>query len=155
MQDPKQCFDLQMVELEDEVLCGPSMVFTNVNNPRAFIERKSEFRKTQIKLGATLGANCTIVCGHTIGAFAFIGAGAVVTSDIPDHALVLGVPGKIAAWVCACGGVISRESSSKAMVGFVFPQCGTSYQLEGVGFSPSPSSIGPLPNLPGARKIGR
>jgi UDP-2-acetamido-3-amino-2,3-dideoxy-glucuronate N-acetyltransferase len=91
------------VELEAGVFCGPSMVFTNVVNPRAEIERKSEFRKTLVRKGATLGANCTILCGHTIGQYAFVGAGAVVTREVPDFALALGVPAKRAGWICRCG----------------------------------------------------
>jgi UDP-2-acetamido-3-amino-2,3-dideoxy-glucuronate N-acetyltransferase len=91
------------VELEDYVFCGPSMVFTNVLNPRSEIERKREFRRTLVKRGATLGANCTIVCGVTIGRYAFVGAGAVVTKDVPDYALVIGVPARIVGWVCECG----------------------------------------------------
>lgn len=91
------------VELEDYVFCGPSMVFTNVINPRSEIERKSEFRKTLVKRGATLGANCTVICGVTIGRYAFVGAGAVVTKDVPDYALVVGVPARIVGWVCRCG----------------------------------------------------
>jgi UDP-2-acetamido-3-amino-2,3-dideoxy-glucuronate N-acetyltransferase len=91
------------VELEDYVFCGPSMVFTNVINPRSEIERKQEFRKTLVKRGATLGANCTIVCGNTIGRYAFVAAGAVVTKDVPDYALVVGVPAQRVGWVCECG----------------------------------------------------
>lgn len=91
------------VILEDEVFCGPSMVFTNVYNPRAHIRRMHEVRPTLVKKGATLGANCTIVCGHNIGRYAFIGAGAVVTRDVPDYALMLGNPAKIKGWMCACG----------------------------------------------------
>ena len=91
------------VILEDEVFCGPSMVFTNVFNPRAAIRRMDEVRPTLIKCGASLGANCTIVCGVTVGRFAFVGAGAVVTKDVPDHALVYGNPAKQQGWVCACG----------------------------------------------------
>lgn len=82
------------VTLEDDVFCGPSMVFTNVYNPRSAISRKNEYRDTLVKKGATLGANCTIVCGVTIGEYAFVGAGAVVTKDVPDYALVVGVPAK-------------------------------------------------------------
>lgn len=82
------------VTLEDDVFCGPSMVFTNVYNPRSAINRKNEYRDTIVKKGATLGANCTIVCGVTIGKYAFVGAGAVVTKDVPDYALVVGVPAK-------------------------------------------------------------
>lgn len=91
------------VTLEDGVFCGPSMVFTNVYNPRSLIERKSEYRDTLVKRGATLGANCTIVCGATVGAFAFVGAGAVVNKDIPDYALVVGVPGRQIGWMSEFG----------------------------------------------------
>lgn len=91
------------VTLEDGVFCGPSMVFTNVYNPRALIERKDEYRDTLIKRGATLGANCTIVCGVTVGAYAFVGAGAVVQRDIPDFALVVGVPAHQIGWMSAFG----------------------------------------------------
>lgn len=91
------------VTLEDDVYCGPSMVFTNVINPRSHIPRKHEFKKTLIKKGATIGANATIVCGNTIGKHAFIGAGAVVTKDVPDYALMLGNPAEVAGWMCECG----------------------------------------------------
>ncbi len=91
------------VELEDYVFCGPSMVFTNVINPRSEIERKHEFRSTRVRRGATLGANCTILCGNDIGRYAFVAAGAVVTKPVPDYALVAGVPARIVGWMCACG----------------------------------------------------
>lgn len=91
------------VTLEDEVFCGPSMVFTNVFNPRANIRRMDEARPTLVNKGATLGANCTIVCGNTIGAYAFVGAGAVVTHDVADYALVAGNPARQIGWVCKCG----------------------------------------------------
>lgn len=91
------------VTLENGVFCGPSMVFTNVYNPRSLIERKSEYRDTLVKQGATLGANCTIVCGVTIGRFAFIGAGAVVNKDVPDYALMVGVPAKQIGWMSEFG----------------------------------------------------
>jgi UDP-2-acetamido-3-amino-2,3-dideoxy-glucuronate N-acetyltransferase len=91
------------VTLEDEVFCGPSMVFTNVFNPRAAIRRMDEARPTLVRRGVSLGANCTVVCGVTIGLFAFVGAGAVVTRDVPDHALVYGNPARPKGWVCACG----------------------------------------------------
>ncbi len=91
------------VTLEDHVFCGPSMVFTNVVNPRSEIERKSDFKPTLVERGATLGANCTIMCGHTIGRYAFIGAGAVVTKGVPPYALVLGNPARRAGWMCRCG----------------------------------------------------
>ena len=90
------------VEIEDDVFCGPSMVFTNVINPRSAIERKTEFRRTLVKRGASMGANCTIVCGVTIGRYAFVGAGAVVTRDVADYALVAGAPARGRAWVCEC-----------------------------------------------------
>jgi UDP-2-acetamido-3-amino-2,3-dideoxy-glucuronate N-acetyltransferase len=90
------------VILEDDVFCGPSMVFTNVYNPRSFISRRKEFRKTLVKKGATIGANATVVCGYTIGQYALIGAGAVVTRDVPDYTLVFGNPGKAKGWVCQC-----------------------------------------------------
>ena len=91
------------VTLEDDVFCGPSMVFTNVYNPRSAIERKSEYRETLVKKGATLGANCTIVCGSTIGEYAFIGAGAVVNKDVPAYALMVGVPAKQIGWMSEYG----------------------------------------------------
>jgi UDP-2-acetamido-3-amino-2,3-dideoxy-glucuronate N-acetyltransferase len=91
------------VTLEEGVFCGPSMVFTNVYNPRALIERKDQYRDTLVKTGATLGANCTIVCGVSIGKFAFIGAGAVVTKDVPDYALMVGVPARQIGWMSEFG----------------------------------------------------
>ena len=91
------------VHLEDDVFCGPSMVFTNVYNPRSAIIRKSEYRKTHIRKGASLGANCTIVCGVTVGEYAFVGAGAVINRDVPSYALMLGVPAKQRGWMCRCG----------------------------------------------------
>ncbi|MDA0337701.1 MAG: acyltransferase [bacterium] len=112
------------VTLEDGVFCGPSMVFTNVINPRAFIERKHEFRPTLVRRGATLGANCTIVCGVTIGAYALIGAGSVVTRDVPDHALVYGVPGRQAGWVSKEGFILDADGD-----GFVCSESGKRYSL--------------------------
>ena len=91
------------VILEDDVFCGPSMVFTNVVNPRSHVVRKHEYQRTRVGRGASLGANCTIVCGHDIGRYAFVGAGAVVTKSIPDYAMVIGNPARIAGWVCECG----------------------------------------------------
>jgi len=91
------------VNIEDDVFCGPSMVFTNVYNPRSAVDRKAEYRDTFICKGATLGANCTIVCGVKIGRFAFVGAGAVVNSDVPDYALVVGIPAKHIGWMSEFG----------------------------------------------------
>lgn len=111
------------VTLEDEVFCGPSCVFTNVINPRAFIERKDEFKPTLVKKGASIGANATIVCGHTIGRYALIGAGAVVTKDVPDYALMVGVPAKQIGWVCRCGTTLKE---SKQIL--ICPYCSNAYQ---------------------------
>ena len=91
------------VTLEDDVFCGPSMVFTNVYNPRSAVTRKDEYRRTLVRQGATLGANCTVVCGATIGRYAFVGAGAVVNRDVPDFALMLGVPARQAGWMSRFG----------------------------------------------------
>lgn len=111
------------VRLEDDVFCGPSMVFTNVYNPRSAVERKSEYRPTLVRQGATLGANCTIVCGTTIGRHAFIGAGAVVNKDVPDHALMVGVPARRAGWMCECG--VRLEGEGKVECG----ACGRAYRM--------------------------
>src|SRR5512136_180855 len=116
------------VILEDDVFCGPSMVFTNVFNPRSFISRKKEFRKTLVRKGATIGANVTIVCGNTVGQFAFIGAGSVVTKDVPDYALVYGNPGKVKGWVCQCAEEI-RFRSEKA----ICTACGKRYRMDSQG----------------------
>ena len=91
------------VTLEDDVFCGPSMVFTNVYNPRSHVSRKDDYRKTLVKRGASLGANSTVVCGYTIGEYAFVGAGAVVQRDVPAYALMVGVPAKRIGWMCQCG----------------------------------------------------
>jgi UDP-2-acetamido-3-amino-2,3-dideoxy-glucuronate N-acetyltransferase len=91
------------VTLEDDVFCGPSMVFTNVINPRSHVTRKHEYKRTLVKRGATIGANATVVCGNSIGRYAMVGAGSVVTRDIPDYALVVGVPARRVGWICQCG----------------------------------------------------
>ena len=100
------------VTLEDDVFCGPSMVFTNVHNPRAAVARKNEYRRTLVRRGATLGANCTIVCGVTVGRYAFVGAGAVVSRDVPDFALVMGVPARQAGWMSRHGERLSFSDAS-------------------------------------------
>jgi UDP-2-acetamido-3-amino-2,3-dideoxy-glucuronate N-acetyltransferase len=105
------------VTLEDEVFCGPSMVFTNVFNPRAHIRRMNEIRPTLVRKGATLGANCTIVCGNVVGSYAFIGAGAVVTKDVPDYALMVGNPAKQKGWVCSCGNEIRFNGNAGSCKG--------------------------------------
>jgi len=116
------------VTLEDHVFCGPSVVFTNVRDPRSEIDRRAEFSPTLVRRGATLGANATIVCGVTVGRYAFVGAGAVVTRDVPDHALVLGVPAAVAGWVCTCG---SRRPASEGEVACT--SCGRAYRPSGDG----------------------
>lgn len=103
------------------------MVFTNVINPRAEVERKDEFRKTLVRRGATLGANSTIVCGVTIGRYAFVGAGAVVTKDVPDYALVVGVPARVVGWMCACGVKLAFDAQNQAQCN----ACGRRYVKEG------------------------
>ena len=118
------------VEIEDDVFCGPSMVFTNVINPRSHIVRKHEYRKTLVKRGATLGANCTVVCGVTIGQFAFVAAGAVVTRDVPDYALMMGVPARRSGWACQCGNRLPEPSLH-------CPACGSTYQLAGGALTPA------------------
>ena len=116
------------VILEQDVFCGPSMVFTNVVNPRSEFSRKDEYRQTLVKRGASLGANCTIVCGHTIGRYAFIGAGTVVTRDIPDYALVVGNPGRITGWMCRCGLKLSTGRTPPREA--VCQACGSRYRTE-------------------------
>ncbi|MFA7677716.1 MAG: acyltransferase [Candidatus Omnitrophota bacterium] len=100
------------VTLESEVFVGPSAVFTNVYNPRAFIERKDEFMPTLVKKGATIGANATMICGITIGKYAFVGAGAVITKNVPDYALVYGNPARLRGWICQCGIKLEFERST-------------------------------------------
>jgi UDP-2-acetamido-3-amino-2,3-dideoxy-glucuronate N-acetyltransferase len=114
------------VTLEDHVFCGPSMVFTNVFNPRSEIPRMEELKKTLVKRGATIGANATIICGNTIGEYAFIGAGAVVTGDVPAYALVTGNPGRIAGWMCQCGVKLDVQDGNA-----VCGSCGMKYELTG------------------------
>ena len=116
------------VTLEEGVFCGPSMVFTNVYNPRSLIERKNEYRDTLVKIGATLGANCTVVCGVTIGAYAFVGAGAVVQRDVPDFALMVGVPAKQIGWMSAYGERLELPSTGDSTT--ICPHTGDRYILQ-------------------------
>ncbi len=113
------------VTLEDDVFCGPSMVFTNVINPRSHISRKHEYKPTLIKRGASIGANATVVCGHTIHEYAFIGAGAVVTKDVPAYALIVGNPARRIGWICQCG---ERLAAGRGMQSCL--ACVSSYEIE-------------------------
>jgi UDP-2-acetamido-3-amino-2,3-dideoxy-glucuronate N-acetyltransferase len=114
------------VVLEDFVFCGPSMVFTNVVNPRSEVVRKDEYKATLVKRGASLGANATVVCGITIGQYAFVGAGAVVTRDVPDFALVIGNPARRSGWMCRCGVKLRTNGATTSCAA-----CGTRYILHG------------------------
>ena len=116
------------VYLEEGVFCGPSMVFTNVYNPRSLIERKDEYRDTFVKKGATLGANCTIVCGTTVGAYAFVGAGAVVNKDVPPYALMVGVPARQIGWMSEYGEKLDLPLTGSAQI--TCEHTGQKYQLK-------------------------
>lgn len=111
------------VVLEDDVFCGPSMVFTNVINPRSHVSRKDEYRVTVVGKGASIGANATIICGNRIGRYAMVGAAAVVTKEIPDHALVVGSPARRIGWVCACGVRLPNEKEATC------PACSSQYSI--------------------------
>ena len=114
------------VELEDDVFCGPSCVFTNVMNPRSHVSRKNEYRRTLVKRGSTIGANATIVCGVTLGEYAFVGAGAVVTSDVPAYGLMVGVPARRVGWMCQCGERLPVTTGPVSCAA-----CGTTYEEKG------------------------
>lgn len=113
------------VEVGDDVFLGPSCVFTNVNNPRAFIERKSEYRKTRIGRGSSVGANATIVCGHDLGEYSFVGAGTVVTKNVPAYALVVGNPARRIGWMCRCGVKLAPGAETTCAA------CGEKYKIDG------------------------
>jgi UDP-2-acetamido-3-amino-2,3-dideoxy-glucuronate N-acetyltransferase len=113
------------VELEDDVFCGPSMVFTNVLNPRSHVSRKNEYRRTLVRRGTSIGANATVVCGVTLGEYSFIGAGAVVTKDVPDYALMVGVPATRVGWMCQCGERLPDTGAGTCRA------CGSTYDRSG------------------------
>ena len=119
------------VHLEDDVFCGPSMVFTNVINPRSHIVRKHEYRPTVVRKGATIGANATVLCGHIIGRYAMIGAGAVVTKDVADHALMVGAPARRVGWMCQCGVKLAGTGEVACA------DCGTRYRIDANGCRPA------------------
>ena len=124
------------VTLEDNVFCGPSMVFTNVMNPRAHIERKDEFTKTLIKEGASIGANATIIGNLTIGKYAFIAAGSVVTKDVPNYAVMLGVPAKQRGWACDCGELLIKNTESDEEITITCSRCNSRFSHNGNEFKP-------------------
>jgi dTDP-4-amino-4,6-dideoxygalactose transaminase/acetyltransferase-like isoleucine patch superfamily enzyme len=148
------------VEIEDDVFLGPSCVFTNVATPRAFIERKAEYSATRVGRGATIGANATIVCGNTVGPYAFVGAGAIVTRDVPAYALVIGSPARRVGWACRCGARLPEASASGAdeatapRTGRGAPpvlrclDCGDTYVVEGETCRPAPASDGSSDPIP-------
>lgn len=123
------------VTIEDDVFLGPSMVFTNVINPRSAVSRKADYLPTLVRRGASIGANVTVVCGTTLGEFAFVGAGAVVTRDVPDYALVVGNPARVAGWMCVCGEKLDLETREAATC----PACGRAYRRDGSTVRPADS----------------
>jgi UDP-2-acetamido-3-amino-2,3-dideoxy-glucuronate N-acetyltransferase len=125
------------VTLEDEVFCGPSMVFTNVINPRAAVPRRNEYRRTRVCRGATLGANCTVVCGTVVGEYAFVGAGAVVSRDVPAYALVVGVPARRIGWMSRHGQRLALPASGAGEA--ACPATGERYRLDGEVLTPCSS----------------
>jgi UDP-2-acetamido-3-amino-2,3-dideoxy-glucuronate N-acetyltransferase len=123
------------VVLEDDVFCGPSMVFTNVMNPRSHVSRKNEYRKTLVRRGSSIGANATIVCGVTLGEYSFVGAGAVVNADVPAYGLVVGVPAKRIGWMCQCGERLPDNGAGTCRA------CGSSYERSGEGLRRTTAAV--------------
>jgi UDP-2-acetamido-3-amino-2,3-dideoxy-glucuronate N-acetyltransferase len=119
------------VILEDDVFCGPSMVFTNVGTPRSAHPRRGQYATTRVKRGASIGANATVVCGHTLGSYCFVGAGAVVTRDVPDYALVYGNPARLRGWACFCGHTLALGTDAATSEEAACPECGRRYAREG------------------------
>jgi UDP-2-acetamido-3-amino-2,3-dideoxy-glucuronate N-acetyltransferase len=124
------------VECEDDVFLGPSMVFTNVVNPRSHVSRKHEYKRTPVGRGASIGANATIICGNTLGEYCFVGAGAVVTHDVPAYALVTGVPARVAGWVCSCGERLALAEAPLVGDSAVCRACGSEYSVTEAGLRP-------------------
>jgi UDP-2-acetamido-3-amino-2,3-dideoxy-glucuronate N-acetyltransferase len=130
------------VRCEDDVFLGPSMVFTNVINPRSHVSRKNEYRATLVKRGASIGANATVVCGHDLGEYAFVAAGAVVTRTVPAYALVAGVPARVIGWMCACGERLPLEAELPASVDVSCAACGARYERASGGEGIRPGEKG-------------
>ncbi|HET9012582.1 MAG TPA: acyltransferase [Gemmatimonadaceae bacterium] len=130
------------VELEDDVFCGPSMVFTNVMNPRSHVSRKNEYRRTLVRRGASIGANATIVCGTTLGEYAFIGAGSVVAKDVPAFALMVGVPARRIGWMCQCGERLPDSGRGTCQA------CGSAYEPDATGIRLVATASAPSPLSP-------
>ena len=130
------------VTLEDDVFCGPSAVFTNVVNPRTHVSRKHEYQQTLVKRGATIGANATVVCGVTLGKYCFIGAGTVVTRDVPDYGMVYGNPARLRGWMCLCGIKLDFPGSDHDVETSACVACGRHYRKEGARVSESDRGAG-------------
>jgi UDP-2-acetamido-3-amino-2,3-dideoxy-glucuronate N-acetyltransferase len=137
------------VVLEDDVFCGPSAVFTNVENPRSHFPRRNEYQETLVRQGASIGANATIVCGHSLGRFAFVGAGAVVTRDVPDYAMVYGNPARLRGWVCYCGIKLPFDLTPNRDEAGECSTCGRRYRRQGLSVTEVHSGLTPQPTTRG------